>query len=59
MLGRTVEHLVDRVEQLWRELPSHEQVRSCTHGCSWQSTTDAQIKLFSQIVATRPEAAHA
>lgn len=51
MRARTVADLVEAVSDLWQHLPERTTVRSYALGCSWQSTTDAQIRLFSRIAA--------
>ena len=56
---RTVDNLVDAVIDLWQTLPDWAQVRSYVQTCSWESTTDAQIKLFSQIAAATLESVNA
>jgi len=59
MRGRTVADLVEAVSDLWQHLPEQTTVRSYAQGCSWQSTTDAQIGLFNRIAAGIPESIHA
>ena len=56
---RTVADLVDAVVDLWQALPDRAHVRSYAQSCSWQSTTEAQIELFSQITAKALEAVNA
>ena len=47
--ARTPSSLVEGVQALWRSMPEKSQVRSIAQARSWQSTTDAQVHLFSQI----------
>ena len=56
---RTVADVVTAVTDLWQTLPDRAQVRSYAQSCSWQSTSEAQIKLFSQIAATALESVNA
>ena len=56
---RTVADVVNAVADLWQALPDRAQVRSYAQTCSWQSTTDAQIRLFSQIAAAGLESINA
>jgi teichuronic acid biosynthesis glycosyltransferase TuaC len=46
--------VVAAVVDLWKTLPDRATVRLCAQGCSWQSTTDAQLKLFSSIACKTP-----
>ena len=57
--ARTVVDTVKAVADLWQTLPDRAQVRSCAQACSWQSTTEAQIKLFNKITVTSLELANA
>lgn len=50
--AQTASSLVEGIQALWRSMPERSQVRSIAQARSWQSTTDAQVNLFSQI-ATR------
>ena len=59
MPGRTQMDVVEAVTDLWQHLPDRTAVRSCAKGCSWQSTTDAQIGLFQRIAVEEMEPAHA
>lgn len=59
MLTRTAVDLVAAVTDLWQNLPSQEDVRSCVQGRSWQNTTDAQLSLFKRISDAERELAHA
>lgn len=59
MPERTVANVVAAVSDLWANLPSREMVRSHAKGSSWKSTTDAQVALFSRIVAGATESTHA
>jgi teichuronic acid biosynthesis glycosyltransferase TuaC len=47
------------IHQLLAAYPSRDQVRAYAEGFSWQSTTDAQLALFSQIKANARRLAHA
>lgn len=59
MLTRTAVDLAAAVTDLWQNLPSQEEVRSCAQGRSWQNTTDAQLSLFKRISNAERELAHA
>ena len=59
MATRTVADLVHAVIDLWNGLPDREQVRSHAQCCSWQSTTAAQLALFSQIAGKNLETVNA
>ena len=59
MPGQTAADLVAAVADLWQHLPDRARVRSHAQGCSWQSTTEAQIGLFRRIAAQMLELAHA
>ncbi len=48
---RTAAAIVGAVLDLWRNLPAREVVRECATHKGWQSTTEAQIRLFSSIAA--------
>ena len=56
---RTAEGLVAAVNDLWAHMPTRHAVRACAEGCSWQATTDAQVRLFRNISAQRKEPRHA
>jgi len=56
---RTVADVVAAVSELWQHLPSRAVVHSHAQGSSWQSTTDAQVSLFSRITAAVLEPTHA
>ncbi|TAM42339.1 MAG: glycosyltransferase family 4 protein [Burkholderiaceae bacterium] len=56
---RSVDNVVTTVTELWQNLPSRSEVFSHAERAGWQSTTDAQVSLFSRIKARAPEAAHA
>lgn len=47
--ARTASSLVEGIQALWRSMPEKSEVRSIAQTRSWQSTTDAQVNLFSQI----------
>lgn len=47
--ARTASSLVEGIQALWRSMPEKSEVRSIAQARSWQSTTDAQVNLFSQI----------
>lgn len=49
MSERSVANLVQAVTDLWQCVPARAEVRACAVGCSWQSTTELQIKLFTHI----------
>lgn len=49
MAGRTVADAVASINALWHQLPDRASVRSHAQGCSWQSTTAAQIDLFRRL----------
>ncbi len=60
MAQRTAAHLVDAISDLWRHLPDRAAVQTRAQECGWQSTTQAQIRLFQRIAAgSVPEPAHA
>ena len=60
MAQRTAAHLVDAISDLWRHLPDRAAVHRRAQECGWQSTTQAQIRLFQRIAAgSVPEPAHA
>lgn len=59
MPGRTQADVVNAVADLWQRMPDRVTVRSHAQGCSWQSTTEAQIGLFRRIAAGELELAHA
>lgn len=59
MAKRTVDDLVDAVIDLWQVLPDRAQVRAHAQARSWQSTTEAQIGLFSLIAAKALEPVNA
>lgn len=59
MQTRTVADVVNAVADLWQALPDRSQVRSYAQTRGWQSTTDAQIRLFSQIAAADLESINA
>jgi glycosyltransferase involved in cell wall biosynthesis len=51
MTARTAVDAVNAIKDLVAHMPTRNQVRSLAQGCSWQSTTLAQINLFGGIVA--------
>jgi len=56
---RSASAVVQAVTELWREMPEPAAVHARAAGCSWDSTSRAQLRLFGQI-ATRPmEPVHA
>jgi glycosyltransferase involved in cell wall biosynthesis len=50
MVERTVASLVQAVQALWRDLPARPSVRACALGHGWQATTQAQLRLFHEVV---------
>lgn len=59
MPERTAASLVQAVADLWQHAPARAAVRACALGCSWQSTTAAQVQLFRQIAARQQGQTHA
>lgn len=59
MATRTAAAAVQSILDLWRNLPDRAAVQSRARDSSWQSTTEAQINLFTRIVAGAPELTHA
>jgi len=58
--GRMIAHrdatdLCAAIADLWNHLPGREAVRSCAESCSWQRTSDAQLKLFTRIATDQKE----
>ena len=59
MANRTVADAVFAIQDLWQNMPDRVAVRACAKGCSWQATTDAQVKLFSRIASENLDHLHA
>lgn len=55
MVDRSVLSLVQAVQALWRDLPTHEAVRACALGQSWQTTTQDQLSLFHGMLQAWPQ----
>jgi teichuronic acid biosynthesis glycosyltransferase TuaC len=51
--------LVTAVADLWQQMPDPMSVRARAQQCGWQSTTDAQLRLFRGIASKALEEDHA